>query len=96
MGRDGAQPAAERAFPLPLETGQLADDDGHDILDHILGFVAEARPAEQPALDEGPVNVVEPPPRLFVGRVAQSLQQAKGGFHKVLGSESNPKPSDKE
>jgi hypothetical protein len=96
VSRDGAHPAAEGACPLPLEAGQFADDDGHDILSHILGFVAKPWPAQKPAPDERPINIVEPLPRLFVGRGAKSLQQTKGGFHEFLGSESNPKPGEKE
>src|SRR5262249_8742547 len=78
---DGAQPAAERAGSPALEARQFVDEDGHHFLDDVLGLLAEARVAQQPAAKEGPVQVVELPPGRLGRAAAQRLTQAGGRLH---------------
>ena len=75
------RPAPKGAGALPLETGQLADENAHNVLDDVFGLLAEAGVAGQPPEDERAVKVVEPLPDRFVRGGAQSLQQAGGRFH---------------
>src|SRR6185437_4205698 len=42
VSRDGTQPAPKGAFSLSLEARQLPDEDGQDILNHVLGLAAKA------------------------------------------------------
>src|SRR5262249_15329320 len=86
MSGDGAEPATKRALPLAVEARQLANEDPHDLLHDVLGLVAERGIAEQPAVDQRPVEVVKAPPGGFVRRGAESLQEAGGGFHDGLPS----------
>ena len=58
MCRDSAEPTTEGTAPLALESRQFADQDLHHFLDNILGLGAEFGIAQQPALDQRPIDVV--------------------------------------
>ena len=79
--RDGPQPAAKGAVALALEARELLDQNVHDILDNIFSFIAQRGIAQQPTLDQRPVDVIQSPPCGFVRSGAQPLQQADGSLH---------------
>jgi hypothetical protein len=78
---DAAQPLAERASPLALESGQLAMNHQEDLLSQILDVINQTRIALGPGKEQRPVEIVEPPPGFLIRTLAQAIEQTGGGFH---------------
>src|SRR5262245_61530315 len=75
--QNGAQPAAEAAaVRLILEARQLLQQHPENVLEEIIHILGLESGASQPVAQERRVEIDEPLPRLRVGLVAQSLQQA--------------------
>jgi hypothetical protein len=84
VGSDGAEPAAKRPGPLALEARQLPDQDGQDFLNEVLGLLAQGGIAQQPAVDQRSIEIVEPLPVGGRGPQAQTFKQADRRVHGLL------------
>ena len=63
-----------------LELRQLANDNVHDVLDKVFGFVPEGAIHAKPAFDQWAVEIIQPAPTLLVGTMTQPLQKADGSL----------------
>jgi hypothetical protein len=62
---DFPEPGPERSLPLPLEAGDLAEDDHENLMGQVGRLIPEAGNATEPALDQRQVDPLQPVP---VGR----------------------------
>ena len=64
-----ARPRPKRALPLPVEPGDLAEDDRQDLLSQVSRLILEPRNATEPALNQGQIDPLAAGPNLKVRAV---------------------------